>query len=59
MKRNGDEPLDRVPATLSPADFDGHSDFKNWTPEQRLDWLGQVIAFVHEFKGAVHRQKQP
>ncbi|MFH0909253.1 MAG: hypothetical protein V1929_10860 [bacterium] len=39
-----------------PSDFDGHTDFHRLTSSQRLDWLAQAAAFVHEFKGAVRRK---
>lgn len=35
----------------SPADFDGHTEFRRLTAAQRLDWLAQAAAFVYEFKG--------
>ena len=35
----------------TPADFDGHTGFLSFTPDQRLDALGQMIATVVEFKG--------
>lgn len=41
-----------------PEDFDGHRDFRSWTPEQRLDWLGQVIAFVCEHRGAAKKRER-
>jgi hypothetical protein len=40
----------------TPADFDGHTDFDRLTASQRLDWLAQAAAFVHEFKGAARRK---
>ncbi len=40
----------------TPSDFDGHTDFYRLTPSQRLDWLAQAAAFVHEFKGAARRK---
>ncbi len=32
-------------------DFDGHTEFERMSISQRLDWLGQAIAFVNDFKG--------
>ena len=29
-----------------PEDFDGHSEFHRLTPEQRLAWLDQAVAFI-------------
>jgi hypothetical protein len=28
--------------------FDGHSCFKELTPQQRLDWLAELVVFVYE-----------
>jgi hypothetical protein len=35
----------------SPSDFDGHTEFRNFTMEQRLDWLAQAVQIAAEFKG--------
>jgi hypothetical protein len=35
---------------LDPSDFDGHTCFKELTPEQRLDWLAELVVFVYEAK---------
>jgi len=32
--------------------FDGHSCFKDLTPQQRLDWLAEAVLFVHEARKA-------
>jgi hypothetical protein len=28
--------------------FDGHTCFKELTPQQRLDWLAELVVFVYE-----------
>ncbi len=33
---------------LNPSDFDGHTCFKDLSPEQRLDWLAELVLFVYE-----------
>ncbi|MCL2155824.1 MAG: hypothetical protein FWH53_09195 [Leptospirales bacterium] len=33
---------------LDPCDFGGHTCFKELTPEQRLDWLAELVVFVYE-----------
>jgi hypothetical protein len=33
---------------LTPSDFDGHTCFKELSPEQRLDWLAELVVFVYE-----------
>ena len=33
---------------LDARDFDGHTCFKELTPEQRLDWLAELVVFVYE-----------
>jgi len=38
-------------AQCKPEDFDGHTEFYRFTPEQRLEWLCQAATFVYEFKG--------
>jgi hypothetical protein len=35
-----------------PEDFDGHSEFHRLTPEQRLTWLDQAVAFIQATKTA-------
>jgi hypothetical protein len=35
-------------AGLDERDFDGHTCFKELTYEQRLDWLAELVVFVHE-----------
>jgi hypothetical protein len=45
------EEFERALAQCKPEDFDGHTEFYRMTPEQRLEWLCQAAAFVHEFKG--------
>lgn len=34
----------------SPADFDGHTGFESWTPEQRLAWLSEAAEFAYEVR---------
>ncbi len=50
------EEINEVLKRCTPADFDGHTDFDRLTPSQRLDWLAQAAAFVHEFKGSAQRK---
>lgn len=35
-------------SSLDAGDFDGHTCFKYLTPEQRLDWLAELVVFVYE-----------
>ena len=35
-------------AILDSSLFDGHTCFDTLTPEQRLDWLAELVIFVHE-----------
>ena len=35
-----------------PEDFDGHTEFHRLTPEQRLAWLDQAVAFIQSAKPA-------
>ena len=39
---------------LDASDFDGHTCFKELTPEQRLDWLAEMIIFLHEYRNWDH-----
>ena len=50
-KKSTREEFERALAQCKPEDFDGHTEFYRLTPEQRLEWLCQAAAFVHEFKG--------
>ena len=42
-------------AQCTPADFDGHTEFRNMSPEKRLDALASLARFVQENKGAANR----
>ena len=33
---------------LDASCFDGHTCFEELTPEQRLDWLAELVVFVYE-----------
>lgn len=33
---------------LTPADFDGHTEFHRLTPAQRLAWLSAAVQFFYE-----------
>ena len=46
-----EESMDEMLDHCTPEDFDGHTEFRNLTPEQRLDWLAEAAAFVEQFKG--------
>ena len=50
-KKSTREEFERALAQCTREDFDGHTEFYRLTPEQRLEWLCQAAAFVHEFKG--------
>ena len=50
-KKSTREEFEHALAQCTPEDFDGHTEFYRFTPEQRLEWLCQAAAFVHEFKG--------
>jgi hypothetical protein len=51
------EEFERALAQCTPEDFDGHTEFKRLTPEERLDWLFQAATFVREFKGKARQEK--
>ena len=40
---------------ISP-DFDGHTDFRKLSAEEKLLWLSQVAQFVSEFKGKAKKE---
>jgi len=51
--KNSDDEYTRFRETISKLDsrdFDGHTCFKELTPEQRLDWLAELVVFVYETK---------
>jgi len=35
-------------AIIDSSLFDGHTCFSTLSPEQRLDWLAELVVFVHE-----------
>jgi hypothetical protein len=37
---------------LRPEDFDGHTEFSNMSPEERLIWLSAAARFVHFARGS-------
>jgi len=42
---------------LDASDFDGHTCFKELTPEQRLDWLAELVVFVYEARNCKKQVK--
>jgi hypothetical protein len=44
---------------LTPSDFDGHTCFKELSPEQRLDWLAELVVFVHESRSFRIKKSTP
>jgi len=42
---------------LDPRDFDGHTCFKELTPEQRLEWLAELVIFVYESRSYEKQEK--
>ena len=51
--KNSNEEYSKFRETISKLDsryFDGHTCFKELTPEQRLDWLAELVVFVYEAK---------
>ena len=41
----------------TPEDFDGHTDFDKLSPEQRLQWLADMLGFYHEVHRGRDQQK--
>ena len=59
---NNNDELDKFRETiknLDPACFEGHTCFKELTPEQRLDWLAELVVFVHESRSFRVERKTP
>ena len=46
-KKSTREEFERALAQCTPEDFDGHTEFYQLTPEQRLEWLCQAATFVY------------
>ena len=42
---------------LKSEDFDGHTDFRNLTPEQKLTWLSQAVQFYYHKDVVAFRKK--
>lgn len=51
-----DKALRDALAGAAPSDFDGHTDFRRLTPEQRLEWLSQVVQFTWMVKRSRRRR---
>ncbi len=51
--------FDRILATLKPEDFDGHTEFHRFTPEEKLMWLSQIAQFVVEARTWRKVSKEP
>ncbi|HOP29682.1 MAG TPA: hypothetical protein P5120_07125 [Spirochaetota bacterium] len=45
-------------ATLDSSLFDGHTCFTDLTHEQRLDWLAELVTFVHESRSLRIKHKK-
>lgn len=52
-----DEEFRRILEKCSDEDFDGHTEFANLTPEQRLNWLSQLVQFYVESAGIAQAVK--
>ncbi len=39
-----------VISALKPEDFDGHTEFRKMTPEQRLRWLSEGAKFIYNIR---------
>lgn len=48
MNNNGIDKFREDIKELDPGYFDGHTCFNDLSPEQKLDWLAELVVFVHE-----------
>jgi len=49
MKNNSDiDKFREEIKQLDPGYFDGHTCFSELSPEQKLEWLAELVIFVHE-----------
>ncbi len=51
--------LQEILQKTKPEDFDGHTEFHRLTPEQRLAWLDQAVAFIQTAKNARQSSQMP
>jgi len=58
MNYNPDELKEEI-RKLDPSDFDGHTCFKELSPEQRLDWLAELVVFVYESRSFRIKRSTP
>lgn len=56
---SSEKSIDEILAESAPEDYDGHTDFKTLSPEERLDWLFELAEFIHAFKGRARTQGEP
>lgn len=46
---NQDKNLDDLLRSIPDEQFDGHTEFENLTPQQRLDWLAAAVQFWYKY----------
>ena len=54
-KENND--INEQMSDLKPEDFDGHTEFHRLTPEQKLEWLSQLVQFYYHEDVVKFREK--
>jgi hypothetical protein len=64
MKKNQRESsqadsFDETLKSLKPEDFDGHTEFRALSPEQKLMWLSQAVQFYYKNKGKAAQKLKP
>ncbi len=46
-----EENIYNIIKNLSEEDFDGHTEFRRLTPEQKLIWLSRAVQFTYRYGG--------
>ncbi len=51
-RRPSADRIREIISASSPADYDGHTEFEQMTPAQRLEWLDHAVTFIASTKDA-------
>ena len=51
--------FEEILKSLKPEDFDGHTEFRALSPEQKLMWMSQAVQFYYENRGKAAQTFKP
>jgi len=49
LKDKSGKSFEEILHNIPSSDFDGHTEFKNLSPKQRLEWLSHAVQFAYKY----------